>query len=179
MGKPSDREQYIHRLGRTGRKGKEGQGILLLSPWEENFMSCVKDLPIAKVPLPSSDPETKKKVSLVECALGILFLVSFYKLGSILFFFWPKGSIHFNGVKNMVEQVGQALSNVEMKTKESAYQAWLGYYNSDKNVGRDKCRLVELANEFSRSMGLDNPPAIPKLVLSKMGLRNVPGLRAR
>ncbi|MBA0802370.1 hypothetical protein Gohar_012673, partial [Gossypium harknessii] len=75
VGMPSDREQYIHRLGRTGRKGKEGQGILLLAPWEEKFLSCVKDLPITKAPLPSLDPETKKKVSLVECALGILFLI--------------------------------------------------------------------------------------------------------
>ncbi|KAE8699800.1 DEAD-box ATP-dependent RNA helicase 31 [Hibiscus syriacus] len=136
VGIPSDRQQYIHRLGRTGRKGKEGQGILLLAPWEEHFLSSIKDLPITKAPLPSLDPETTKKV-------------------------------------------GRALSHVEMKAKESAYQAWLGYYNSDKNVGKDKYRLVELANEFSRSMGLDNPPAIPKLVLSKMGLRNVPGLRAK
>ncbi|XP_022733435.1 DEAD-box ATP-dependent RNA helicase 31-like isoform X2 [Durio zibethinus] len=136
VGLPSDRQQYIHRLGRTGRKGKEGQGLLLLAPWEEFFISSIKDLPITKTPLPSVDPDTKKKVE-------------------------------------------RALSNVEMGIKESAYQAWLGYYNSDKNVGRDKYRLVELANEFSRSMGLDNPPAIPKLVLSKMGLRNTPGLRAK
>ncbi|GJU90015.1 DEAD-box ATP-dependent RNA helicase 31-like protein [Tanacetum coccineum] len=52
----------------------------------------------------------------------------------------------------LVIQVEKALSNVEMKNKESAYQAWLG-----------------------RSMGLDNPPAIPKFVLGKMGLKNVPG----
>ncbi|KAE8697264.1 DEAD-box ATP-dependent RNA helicase 31 [Hibiscus syriacus] len=136
VGIPSDRQQYIHRLGRTGRKGKEGQGILLLAPWEEHFLSSIKDLPITKAPLPSLDPETTKKVV-------------------------------------------RALSHVEMKAKESAYQAWLGYYNSDKKVGKDKYRLVELANEFRRSMGLDNPSAIPKLVLSKMGLRNIPGLRAR
>lgn len=73
----------------------------------------------------------------------------------------------------------RALSHVEMKNKEAAYQAWLGYYNSNKTVGRDKYRLVELANEFSRSMGLDNPPAIPKLVLGKMGLKNIPGLRVK
>lgn len=66
-----------------------------------------------------------------------------------------------------------------MKNKEAAYQAWLGYYNSTKNVGRDKTRLVELANEFSRSMGLDTPPAIAKMVLGKMGLKNVPGLRIK
>ncbi|GAV70822.1 DEAD domain-containing protein/Helicase_C domain-containing protein [Cephalotus follicularis] len=136
MGLPSDREQYIHRLGRTGRKGKEGQGILLLAPWEEFFLSSIKDLPITKAPVPSVDPDTKKNVE-------------------------------------------RALSHVEMKNKEAAYQAWLGFYNSNKGVGRDKYRLVELANEFSRSMGLDNPPAIPKLVLGKMGLKNVPGLRSK
>ncbi|KAL2893205.1 DEAD-box ATP-dependent RNA helicase 31 [Bienertia sinuspersici] len=77
------------------------------------------------------------------------------------------------------KKVERSLSNVEMKSKESAYQAWLGYYNSNKNIGKDKIRLVQLANEFSRSMGLDNPPAIPKLVLGKMGLKNVPGLRSK
>ncbi|RVX10073.1 hypothetical protein VitviT2T_023778 [Vitis vinifera] len=136
VGLPSDKEQYIHRLGRTGRKGKEGQGILLLAPWEEFFLSTAKDLPITKAEAPLVDPDTRKKVE-------------------------------------------RALSQVEMKSKEAAYQAWLGYYNSNKKVGRDKVRLVELANEFSRTMGLDNPPAIPKLILGKMGLRNVPGLRSK
>ncbi|KAA8520736.1 hypothetical protein F0562_014992 [Nyssa sinensis] len=136
VGLPADRQQYIHRLGRTGRKGKEGQGILLLAPWEEFFLSTIKDLPTSKAPVPMVDPDTMKKVE-------------------------------------------RALSHVEMKNKEAAYQAWLGYYNSNKSVGRDKTRLVELANEFSRSMGLDIPPAIPKLVLGKMGLKNVPGLRSK
>lgn len=63
VGLPADRQQYIHRLGRTGRKGKEGQGILLLAPWEEYFVSSIKDLPITKAHLPSVDPDTKKKVS--------------------------------------------------------------------------------------------------------------------
>ncbi|XP_050908994.1 DEAD-box ATP-dependent RNA helicase 31 [Lathyrus oleraceus] len=136
VGLPADREQYIHRLGRTGRRGKEGQGILLLAPWEEFFLATAKDLPIGKAPVPSVDLDTKKKVE-------------------------------------------RALSNVEMKNKEAAYQAWLGYYNSNKKVGKDKYRLVELVNEFSRCMGLDSPPAIPKLVLGKMGLKNIPGLRSK
>ncbi|KAG0499302.1 hypothetical protein HPP92_003993 [Vanilla planifolia] len=131
LGVPADREQYIHRLGRTGRKGNEGKGILLLAPWEDFFLSSIQDLPITKAEVPLIDPDTRKKVE-------------------------------------------KALANVEMRSKESAYQAWLGYYNSNKNVGRDKMKLVLLANEFSHSMGLDNPPAIPKLVLRKMGLNNVP-----
>lgn len=136
MGIPSDRQQYIHRLGRTGRKGKEGQGILLLAPWEEYFLKSVKDLPITMAPAPHLDSETNLKVQ-------------------------------------------RALSHIELKDKESAYQAWLGYYNSRKQIGGNKSRLVELANEFSRSMGLDKPPAIAKSTLSKMGLKNVPGLRMK
>jgi ATP-dependent RNA helicase MSS116, mitochondrial len=65
-----------------------------------------------------------------------------------------------------------------MKVKETAYQAWLGYYNSNKTIGRDKARLVRLAEEFSQSMGLAIPPAIPRRILGKMGLSNVPGLRS-
>ncbi|XP_068665801.1 DEAD-box ATP-dependent RNA helicase 31-like [Aristolochia californica] len=136
VGVPSDREQYIHRLGRTGRKGKEGSGILLLATWEEFFLSSIRNLPISKAPLTSVDPDSAKKVD-------------------------------------------HALAHVEMKDKAAAYQSWLGYYNSQKNVGRDKVKLVQLANEFSRSMGLDSPPAISKLVLGKMGLKNVPGLRVK
>lgn len=66
VGLPADRQQYIHRLGRTGRKGKEGEGVLLLSPWEEFFLSAIKDLPISKTPAPSIDPDTEKKVSLIH-----------------------------------------------------------------------------------------------------------------
>ncbi|WVZ69656.1 hypothetical protein U9M48_018411 [Paspalum notatum var. saurae] len=135
VGLPADREQYIHRLGRTGRKGKEGQGILLLAPWEIHFISTVNDLSISAAVTPSVD-------SSVQAA------------------------------------VKDAVGRVEMKSKESAYQAWLGYYNSNKTIGRDKARLVRLAEEFSQSMGLGIPPAIPKLILRKMGLSNVPGLRS-
>ncbi len=34
IGLPASRNQYIHRLGRTARAGKSGQGLLILSPFE-------------------------------------------------------------------------------------------------------------------------------------------------
>lgn len=35
IGLPKDRDTYIHRIGRTGRAGKEGEGWLFLTPLEE------------------------------------------------------------------------------------------------------------------------------------------------
>jgi ATP-dependent RNA helicase MSS116 len=35
IGLPRDRESYIHRLGRTARAGKEGEGWIFLSPFEQ------------------------------------------------------------------------------------------------------------------------------------------------
>ncbi|KAL5718994.1 RNA helicase [Ranunculus cassubicifolius] len=136
MGAPTDREQYIHRLGRTGRKGKEGLGVLMLAPWEEAFLLKVRDLPLTKAEAPLVDSDTKKKVE-------------------------------------------QAMSRIEMNCKEAAYQAWLGYYAMNKITSKDKRRLVELANEFSRCMGLATPPAILQKIVVKMHLLNVPGLRTK
>ena len=49
IGVPSTREQYIHRLGRTGRAGKEGEGMIILAPFEKSFTKHVNDLPINEV----------------------------------------------------------------------------------------------------------------------------------
>jgi ATP-dependent RNA helicase MSS116 len=48
VGLPTSRDQYIHRIGRTGRAGKEGEAILMLSPYEEGYLKCINDLPVRK-----------------------------------------------------------------------------------------------------------------------------------
>ncbi|CAG8534543.1 1456_t:CDS:2 [Ambispora gerdemannii] len=52
VGAASSREQYIHRLGRTGRAGREGEGVLVLAPFEKNFTNTIKDLPIKPLQVP-------------------------------------------------------------------------------------------------------------------------------
>ncbi|TPX72886.1 hypothetical protein SpCBS45565_g00217 [Spizellomyces sp. 'palustris'] len=46
MGVPSSSDQYIHRVGRTGRAGASGEGIIILSPYEKRFLDGLKDVPI-------------------------------------------------------------------------------------------------------------------------------------
>ncbi|CAO0796196.1 unnamed protein product [Mucor circinelloides] len=58
VGVPSSREQYIHRLGRTGRAGREGEGIIMLAPFEKAFLEKeVSDLPIQNVEAPALTQE--------------------------------------------------------------------------------------------------------------------------
>jgi ATP-dependent RNA helicase MSS116, mitochondrial len=49
----TNRAQYIHRLGRTARQGKQGKGGLLLAVEEERFMTQTElpDMPLVKVPV--------------------------------------------------------------------------------------------------------------------------------
>ncbi|KAK9927262.1 hypothetical protein M0R45_024454 [Rubus argutus] len=136
VGIPSDREQYIHRLGRTGRGEKEGEGILLLAPWEEYFLDELKNLPLEKFPSLRLDPGTKLKIE-------------------------------------------DSMTKVDTSVKEAAYHAWLGYYNSIKETGRDKTTLVEQANLFCHSIGLQNPPSLFRKTALKMGLKDIPGIKIR
>lgn len=46
----TDKQQYVHRLGRTARAGKEGRGLLLLAPFEEQtMMRELREMPLEKM----------------------------------------------------------------------------------------------------------------------------------
>ncbi|XP_059444540.1 probable DEAD-box ATP-dependent RNA helicase 48 [Corylus avellana] len=76
-------------------------------------------------------------------------------------------------------KIEDSLAKVDGSVKEAAYHAWLGYYNSIKEIGRDKTTLVELANQFCQSIGLQKPPALFRKTALKMGLKGIPGIRTR
>merc|ERR1712039_592764 len=57
VGAPHSKEEYIHRLGRTGRGGKAGRGLLLLHHFEEHFLKELADLPLSAATLEESAEE--------------------------------------------------------------------------------------------------------------------------
>jgi len=67
---PDDAEVYIHRIGRTGRAGKTGSAITLVSPLEKRRLREVEALtkqPIKKMELPSaSDIVKHREAEVVE-----------------------------------------------------------------------------------------------------------------
>lgn len=47
IGLPRETESYVHRLGRTGRAGKEGEGYLIVTPFERREMGRrLRDMPL-------------------------------------------------------------------------------------------------------------------------------------
>ncbi|KAL6633275.1 hypothetical protein ACP70R_025946 [Stipagrostis hirtigluma subsp. patula] len=81
--------------------------------------------------------------------------------------------------EEMKQKVDDSIKIVDMSIKEAAYHAWLGYYNSIADIGRDKTMLADLASRFGVSIGLQKPPAIYRKTAIKMGLKDVPGIRIR
>ncbi|CAK9060604.1 DEAD-box ATP-dependent RNA helicase 31 [Durusdinium trenchii] len=51
MGAAHSKAEYIHRLGRCGRAGAKGHGLLLLHDFEEGFLEQLSDLEIMEEPL--------------------------------------------------------------------------------------------------------------------------------
>ncbi|KAI9157801.1 hypothetical protein LWI28_028329 [Acer negundo] len=80
---------------------------------------------------------------------------------------------------NIKLQMDGAMAKIDGSVKEAAYHAWLGYYNSIREIGRDKTTLVELANKFCQSIGLQKPPSLFRKTALKMGLKDIPGIRIR
>lgn len=52
---PREPERYVHRIGRTGRIGKEGRALLFMAPWEVKYLEAIeayagRGIPRAKAP---------------------------------------------------------------------------------------------------------------------------------
>lgn len=86
-----------------------------------------------------------------------------------------------------VSLVDAALEKVTDESKAQAYQAWIGYYNSNlKNLGWNQDDLVGNANDYARHTlkygGFDGargewkPPGLFAKTVGKMGLKGVRGL---
>jgi ATP-dependent RNA helicase MSS116, mitochondrial len=69
---PTDKAQYVHRLGRTARAGKEGSGILLLCDFEKSFLHELEDLPLTQRGGMSMAQASGREDALVKSALAQL-----------------------------------------------------------------------------------------------------------
>ena len=62
---PHDTEAYVHRIGRTGRAGREGDAILFVAPREKRMLQAIERAtrqPIELMQLPSTDAVNNRRI---------------------------------------------------------------------------------------------------------------------
>jgi len=70
---PYDTEAYVHRIGRTGRAGREGKAILFIAPRERRMLNAIEQAtrqPIKPLTLPSRQDITDRRVGLFKEQIG-------------------------------------------------------------------------------------------------------------
>ncbi len=63
---PYDTEAYVHRIGRTGRAGRQGDAILFVAPREQRMLRAIEHAtrqPITQMQLPSTDVINDKRIA--------------------------------------------------------------------------------------------------------------------
>ncbi|KAL9090913.1 MAG: hypothetical protein Q9165_005121 [Trypethelium subeluteriae] len=100
VGLPRDRDTYIHRIGRTGRAGKEGEGWLIISDIEAGEVrNKLRGLPIR--------PNDVLETASIDMTRNAKVTPS---------------------VGRILSLIGQAAQRVDRETKVKAYMAMLGNY---------------------------------------------------
>lgn len=70
---PYDSEAYVHRIGRTGRAGREGKAILFVSPRERRLLRTIEHAtrqPIEKMSLPTGQVIEKRRIDAFRAQLA-------------------------------------------------------------------------------------------------------------
>jgi ATP-dependent RNA helicase MSS116 len=100
MGLPQSRDTYIHRIGRTGRAGKEGEGWLIINKLEANeARNRLRDLPLVT--------DTSLETAMVDMS--------------------APAQLPTN-VATILSQIGESYKTVDHGDKARAYMSLLGIY---------------------------------------------------
>jgi len=169
-GPAEDRATYIHRLGRTGRAGKNGVGILVLNSKAEERAVVGREL---------KGLEIKRNKRYQDLILGEITVNEGDGGGGV------NGHLNRKSINEKRLQKIHALVNSDSastikKHAVSVYQSKLGYFTSKmRSVGlMHKVEVVEHVNKLALHMGFskNNLPALSSRVVGNMGLLGIRGI---
>ena len=147
FGIPESREQYIHRLGRTGRGGTTGRGWLVLSEWESPFLQELKGVDI---------PVDEDLRSVIANPIDL----DSEKL--------------MEKIQNRIAARDRVLATSASGAYQAFLGFYVGQMKRLRVRGKEE--LVDIANDFALLCGLREPPALNRQTVAKMGLKGVTGL---
>ena len=149
VGMADSRETYIHRLGRTARAGKKGQGILVLSEIEKGFLRMLQGLDI------------KVDEEMHELAVN------------------PPSERVLQQLDPVMESIRTKRNLSLVKSAQGSYRGMMGYYKGNlSRIGiksPEKC--VQFVNSYALQSGLDQVPTFTERTARNMGMFGVAGIK--
>jgi ATP-dependent RNA helicase MSS116, mitochondrial len=153
VGSPQKKEDYVHRLGRTGRAGKPGQGWLLLMNDERNDYRQLANSIHAKNINEDTSLETAKLDMTQASQL----------------------SAQAAKIMQLVESGVRQVSRLD---KGKAYQSLISVLRQRGNSSHQE--VVNQVNELATfGWGMESPPSVTRSWADKMGLGGMHGLTFR
>lgn len=150
VGLPKNSDDYVHRIGRTGRAGKSGEGWLILNDDERREID-------SKMRNSGID---LKEAELVTGSLDM-----------------TRGAQVPGHIAKLLKFVEMGVTSVPYNVKSATYMALLGVLQQ-QNPGRPKQAQVDLMNDLAKyGWGLKEPPAVSARLISKIGFGRTTGLK--
>ncbi|KAJ7249416.1 P-loop containing nucleoside triphosphate hydrolase protein [Mycena rebaudengoi] len=173
VGIPGGREQYIHRVGRTGRAGTAGRGDLVLLPWEIGFVTWqLTDVPLNPLAVNELTEQTTKLAAKFDENPQEFFQQSEVRsntgVGPVLFGAQSATAI----VEDIERNVGTLLGRLDEEAIRETFMSLLGYYISKSPELRvQKPIIIQGCRDWSTgACGLASPPHVSTAFLQKLGM---------
>ena len=173
VGIPGSGEQYIHRVGRTGRGGKEGgRGDLVLLPWESRFLEDLSEVPI--------HPQRPDNLQQELVDLSAAWDANLPEISAPPSFGnRPRQSPgraqpYGERLEKIPEYITELLSGVDSEAIYSTFSSMLGYYIGKQDVIKvsHQSILSGLTNWAVQAGGLEQPPSVSQSMLAKLGFKS-------
>ncbi|KAK5064852.1 hypothetical protein LTR84_000686 [Exophiala bonariae] len=150
MGLPRSSDDYVHRVGRTGRAGKSGTGYLFLQQDEGYEVEKLKRRNHIK-------DFTEERLSTSELDM-------------------TKPSQLTPEIARIMQMVETGVKNTNFRTKAKAYNVMLSALG--QSGGRSKQEVVDLVNDCAKyGWGLQEMPVVSPVWVQKSGFSRTEGLR--
>ncbi|KAJ6599997.1 P-loop containing nucleoside triphosphate hydrolase protein [Mycena vulgaris] len=168
VGIPGGREQYIHRVGRTGRAGTNGRGDLVLLPWEIGFVTWqLTDVPMKPLALNELTDQTKELAATFDEDPAAFFQKGKSGIRENLFIS-PATPV----IADIERNIGTLLGRLDEEAIRETFMSLLGYYLSKSPELRvQKPIIVQGCQDWTTgACGLATPPYVSVAFLQKLGL---------
>lgn len=181
VGVPGSRDLYIHRVGRTGRAGKEGRGDLVLLPWEIGFISWqLNDVPLKPCTIGEAQRQLTTLAEEWDANPATLQKAAASPIPDRRSRDRPARACTITApVAERLETLPTSLTTNVLPTLDEldvreTFASLLGYYIMKAHELRTTKEVVltGLREWSTGAMGLEEPPFVSQQFLAKMGMKD-------